>query len=142
MNLNNGFGISKDAKDPVRIIKFLDALMDEKWQKLLPWGEEGVDYTSMRTASSTGRRSSASSRRIRLGSWRTERMRCYGAVPKMEGKYQRRQCDDRRAISRRNSSIAEAGGQGTADAYGYKTWTDFFSRLRRTRFIIRLGRST
>src|SRR5690606_38457144 len=44
INLNNGYGISKDAEDPVRIIKFLDALMDEDWQKFLHWGEEGVDY--------------------------------------------------------------------------------------------------
>lgn len=44
LNLNNGFGISVDAKDPVGIIKFLDALMDEKWQKTLSWGIEGEDY--------------------------------------------------------------------------------------------------
>ncbi|GFN30176.1 ABC transporter substrate-binding protein [Paenibacillus xylaniclasticus] len=44
LNLNNGFGITKDAKDPVAILKFFDTLLDEKWMKVLQWGIEGEDY--------------------------------------------------------------------------------------------------
>lgn len=44
-NLQRGYGISIKAKDPVRIIKFMDAQLSEEWQRLLNWGIEGVDYT-------------------------------------------------------------------------------------------------
>jgi len=44
LNLNNGFGITKGAKDPVAILKFLDTMLDEKWSKVLQWGIEGEDY--------------------------------------------------------------------------------------------------
>lgn len=44
LNLNCGFGITKKCKDPVRVIKFLDALLTEEWQKILGWGIAGEDY--------------------------------------------------------------------------------------------------
>jgi putative aldouronate transport system substrate-binding protein len=44
-NLQRGYGISIKAKDPVRIIKFLDAQFDPAWYKIMQWGVEGVDYT-------------------------------------------------------------------------------------------------
>jgi len=39
-----GLGISVKAKDPVRIIQFLDHLAKLETQKLLQWGVEGIDY--------------------------------------------------------------------------------------------------
>ncbi|MFX3635699.1 MAG: ABC transporter substrate-binding protein [Candidatus Pristimantibacillus sp.] len=39
-----GVGITKDAKDPVRIIKFLDYLASDEGQVLRNWGIEGVHY--------------------------------------------------------------------------------------------------
>ena len=44
LNVNTGYAITKSAKDPARIIKFFDALLTEKWQKILGWGIEGEDY--------------------------------------------------------------------------------------------------
>jgi len=40
-----GIGITVDAKDPVRIIKFLDYLASEEGQILVNWGIEGQHYT-------------------------------------------------------------------------------------------------
>jgi len=39
-----GVGISIKAKDPVRIIRFLDAQLSEEAQRVLNWGIEGEDY--------------------------------------------------------------------------------------------------
>lgn len=39
-----GIGISTDAKDPVRAIKFLDYLASDEGQVLLNWGVEGEEY--------------------------------------------------------------------------------------------------
>lgn len=40
-----GIGITVDAKDPVRIIKFLDYLASDEGQVLVNWGIEGLHYT-------------------------------------------------------------------------------------------------
>lgn len=43
-NLGRGVGISKKAKDPVRIIKFINDLLAEDVQRTLEWGIEGKDW--------------------------------------------------------------------------------------------------
>ncbi|MCX7949926.1 MAG: hypothetical protein N2509_07415, partial [Treponemataceae bacterium] len=43
-NLRRGFGISIKVKDPVRIIRFLDAQLSEEAQKVLQWGFLNEDY--------------------------------------------------------------------------------------------------
>ncbi len=44
INVNSGYAISTSCKDPDRIMKALDTLLEEKWQKILQWGIEGEDY--------------------------------------------------------------------------------------------------
>jgi len=44
LNLGRGVGISVKAKDPVRIMKFLNDLMSEDVQRTLEWGIEGQDW--------------------------------------------------------------------------------------------------
>jgi len=41
---NRGIGITKSAKDPVRIIKFFDNLLTDENQRLTQWGIQGVTY--------------------------------------------------------------------------------------------------
>src|SRR5690606_37880176 len=41
---NRGFGITVNAKDPERIIEFIDHLLKEETQILLNWGIEGETY--------------------------------------------------------------------------------------------------
>jgi len=43
-NVGRGMGISKTAKDPVRIIKFINDLLDEEVQRTLGWGIEGQHW--------------------------------------------------------------------------------------------------
>ena len=44
-NIGQGIAISVKAKDPVRIIRFLDAQLDDEVQKIITWyGFEGEDY--------------------------------------------------------------------------------------------------
>ena len=44
LNINRGFGITTGCKDPAKFLKLLDTILSEKWQKILSWGIEGVDY--------------------------------------------------------------------------------------------------
>ena len=39
-----GINITRNCKDPVKFLKFLDSLLDEKWSKIMNWGIEGEDY--------------------------------------------------------------------------------------------------
>jgi putative aldouronate transport system substrate-binding protein len=43
-NLGRGFSISVKAKDPVRIMRFLNEYMSEEWQRTAAWGIEGQDW--------------------------------------------------------------------------------------------------
>ncbi|MDR0908180.1 MAG: hypothetical protein LBM77_00285 [Spirochaetaceae bacterium] len=43
-NLGRGIGISVSAKDPVRIIKFINDLLQEDVQRTIEWGIEGKDW--------------------------------------------------------------------------------------------------
>ncbi|MBN2509170.1 MAG: extracellular solute-binding protein [Spirochaetales bacterium] len=43
-NLGRGVGISINAKDPVRIIRFINELLSEEVQRVIEWGIEGDDW--------------------------------------------------------------------------------------------------
>ncbi len=45
MNKDRGAGISINCKCPERLVKFMDAMLSDEWQKILFWGIEGEDYT-------------------------------------------------------------------------------------------------
>ncbi|MBB6671630.1 extracellular solute-binding protein [Cohnella nanjingensis] len=44
INSNNNWQISKNAKDPARIIQYVDFLLTDEGQKLINWGIEGKHY--------------------------------------------------------------------------------------------------
>lgn len=126
-NLNNGFGISKDAKDPVRIIKFLDALMTEDWQKTLSWGQQDIDYK----VGTDGKFSRTPEQRKQQEdvTWKLANRAdaFYGALPKLEGTY-----SDGNATSAGNQpgeyyDSLKPEDKELLDAYGHKTWVEFFT---------------
>jgi putative aldouronate transport system substrate-binding protein len=45
MNKDRGAGISINCKYPERLVKFMDAMLSDEWQKILNWGFEGEDYS-------------------------------------------------------------------------------------------------
>jgi len=45
MNKDRGVGISINCKYPERLVKFMDTMLSDDWQKILNWGIEGEDYT-------------------------------------------------------------------------------------------------
>lgn len=44
LNINRGFGITTNCQDVERMVAFLEEMLSDRWQILLTWGEEGVDY--------------------------------------------------------------------------------------------------
>lgn len=127
VNLNNGFGITVKAKDPVRIIKFLDAIMDEKWQKLFSWGEEGVDY--MVRPDGKFYRTPEQRKQQEDTAWKlaNKAETLFGYLPKIEGSY-----SDGNATSPGNQpdeffESLKPLDKEVLSAYGHKTWTEFFA---------------
>lgn len=86
-NLQRGYGISIKAKDPVRIIKLMDTLLSEEWQKLLNWGEKGVDYSLLSTGEPV--RTPAQRAQWDDPTWKlTNRaLLWYEDAPKLEGRF-------------------------------------------------------
>lgn len=127
INLNNGLGITVNAKDPVKLIKFLDTIMSEQWQKLFGWGEEGVDYQ----VGDNGLyyRTPEQRKQQEDVTWKQANKAdaLYGQLPKLEGKY-----PDGNAEGAGNqpdeffANLKDIDREVLA-AYGYKVWTDFFS---------------
>jgi putative aldouronate transport system substrate-binding protein len=44
INVNRGFGISVNCKDPERLVQFMEAMLSDRWQTIIWWGIEGEDY--------------------------------------------------------------------------------------------------
>ena len=45
INVNRGFGISVNAKEPERLVQFMEKMLSDEWQKIIWWGIEGEDYS-------------------------------------------------------------------------------------------------
>ncbi len=127
INLNNGFGISKNAEDPVRIIKFLDALMGEDYQKMLSWGEEGVDYM----VDDKGRfyRTPEQRKQQEDPAWKLANRAdgFYGAVPKTQGTFSDGNATGPGDQPEEFYASLRDEDKKLLDTYGFKTWSDFFS---------------
>jgi putative aldouronate transport system substrate-binding protein len=127
LNLNSGFGITTKCKDPVRVLKFLDALMTEEWQKILGWGIAGEDY--------------------KVGAkglfYRTPEQRVHGDdpmwklanradslwnyAPKMEGTFKDGNSTGPGTQPGEFFETLKPYEQQFLSKYNYKTWADFFS---------------
>ena len=87
-NLINGFSITKNCKDPDRVLKALNLLMTEEWQKTLNWGIEGEDY-SIDSASKQPVWSDKQKANSQDNAWKAKNRAdaILGSLPKIEGKY-------------------------------------------------------
>lgn len=127
LNINNGFGITKNCKDPVGFLKFLDALLTEKWQKILGWGIEGEDYhvdengVFYRTPEQRERGTDLT--------WKLANMaeKLWNFAPKMEGTYSDgNACTPGYQPGEFFESLRPYE-QDFLRKYGYQTWADFYS---------------
>jgi putative aldouronate transport system substrate-binding protein len=128
LNINNGFAITKSCKEPVRFIQFLDALLSEKWQKILSWGIAGEDYKVDAKGVFYMTPEQRSHQRDML--WRLENREdtLWSNSPKMEGTF-----SDGNACSPVDQpgefyDSLEPFDKEFLAAYHYKTWADFYSK--------------
>jgi len=86
-NIYRGMGISKSAKDPVRIIQFINALLDEEVQRTLRWGIEGQHW--QRNAQGIPYRTDEQRKNWNNDQWREQnQVRLMDDIfPKLEGSF-------------------------------------------------------
>ncbi|MGE7824501.1 ABC transporter substrate-binding protein [Paenibacillus sp. NPDC093718] len=127
LNLNNGFGISVNAKDPVKILKLLDALITEDWQKVLSWGIEGEDYI----VNDEGRFMKTQEQRDAFtdGTWKLANKAdaFFGFAPKIEGSYSDGNATDAAAQPEEYKAGLKEYDKKFLEAYGFDSYVDFFS---------------
>ncbi|MFC5470835.1 ABC transporter substrate-binding protein [Cohnella suwonensis] len=128
LNLGNGVGITVNAKDPEKIIKFLDTIITEEWQKIFSWGIEGEDYQ----VGADGKFSRTEEQRKNYDdvAWKQKNRAdtLYGALPHIQGTF-----SDGNADSPGNQPDEYFGTLKPIDkelfaAYGVKMPSDFFSQ--------------
>lgn len=127
LNLNNGFGITKNCKDPVRFLKFLDALMSEKWQKIIQWGIKDVDYL----VDSKGMFYRTEKQRVEQVdlSWRlaNKAQTIIDYAPKMEGTFKDGNATSAGIQPGEFYDSLRPFDKEFLAGYKYKTWADFYS---------------
>lgn len=127
INLGNGFGITVNAKDPVKIIKFIDTLLSEKWQKRMNWGQEGIDYLVgdnglfYRTPEMRTQQEDVTWKQKH----RAESL--WGYMPKLEGRYPDGNAEGAGNQPEEFFANLKDIDKEVLSAYGHKTWTEFFS---------------
>ncbi|KGE19105.1 sugar ABC transporter substrate-binding protein [Paenibacillus wynnii] len=127
LNLNNGFGISVNAKDSVKIIKLLDALMAEDWQKTLSWGIQGEDYE----VNEKGRFIRTQEQRDNAvdSTWilANKAKTIVDFAPKIEGSYSDGNSTGADSQIEEYQAGLKPYDKEILDAYGYNSYVDFFS---------------
>ncbi|GFZ75587.1 ABC transporter substrate-binding protein [Paenibacillus marchantiophytorum] len=125
LNINRGYGISTKAKDPVQIIKFLDSLMTEDWQKTLQWGIQGEDYLVKdgKFARTPEQRSKADDNTWKLAN-KAEAF--FANSPKMQGTYSDGNATDPGTQPQEFYDSLKPQDQEVLKAYNHKTWAEFF----------------
>ncbi|RTE10296.1 sugar ABC transporter substrate-binding protein [Paenibacillus whitsoniae] len=125
LNINRGYGISTKAKDPVQIIKFLDSLMTEDWQKILQWGIQGEDYMVKdgKFYRTPEQRAKADDNTWKLAN-KAEAF--FQNSPKMQGTYSDGNATDPATQPQEFYDSLKPLDQEVMKAYNHKTWAEFF----------------
>lgn len=128
LNLNNGFGITVNAskEQQIRIIKLLDTLIQEDWQKILSWGIEGEDYIVK-----DGRFMKTQEQRdvFTDATWKLANKAdtFYKFAPKMEGVFSDGNNTDGAAQPEEMQAALREYDKNFLAQYGFNTYVDFFS---------------
>lgn len=128
-NLQRGYGISIKAKDPVRIIKFLDEQLDPAWQKIFTWGVEGEDYGFDKSGQPTQTKEQAA--RWDDPTWRLNNLAelWWAEAPKLEGRFSK---GGLACALRQNANLYLATlrpeDQEILKAYGAFSWSDLMDK--------------
>jgi putative aldouronate transport system substrate-binding protein len=127
VNIGRGYGISVKCKDPVAIIKILDALCTEEWQKILNWGIKGEDYL----VGKDGKFYRTPEQRIQQSdpAWlqANKGLEFFASIPKLEGTFADGNATTPSLQPSEYYENLKPEDKDLLNAYKIKTYADFFS---------------
>ena len=139
-NLLNGFSVTKDCKDPDRVLMALDLLMSEKWQKILNWGIEGEDY-SIDAATKQPVWSAEQKTNSNDNAWKASNKAdvIFTSLPKIQGEY-----SDGNAMFLGDNIVEYSKGLTDYDkeffkAYGVKTLNEMMGEAPKMKYTTHVG---
>lgn len=130
LNINQGYGVSVNCKDPKAAVKMLDTLLSEEWQRILSWGIEGEDYL----VNEAGRIYRTEEMREQQSDsvWKTRNKleAFYDAMPKIQGQFSdgNGSCASKQ-VEEFQASLVDYDREFLAK-YGKKTWMEFLNEER------------
>ncbi|NLL07345.1 MAG: extracellular solute-binding protein [Clostridiaceae bacterium] len=129
ININSGYAISTSCKDPDRVMKILDTLLDEKWQKILQWGIEGEDYLVDENGMyyrTEEQRQNSKSEEWKLSNWAESLLQF---CPKLEGSYSDGNATNPNAQPGEYFDSLDDVAKEVLTAYGVKTQGALFGNV-------------
>lgn len=127
LNINTGFALSINNKDPERTIKFFDALLSEEWQIILGWGIEGEDFM----VDDNGEYYMTAEQRKNYNdpTWRLANMAfsLWNYGPKRDGTLSNGNACTPGAQPKEFFDSLPDYDKEFLNAYGHRTWTDFLN---------------
>lgn len=128
MNINQGYGVSSNTDKQAEAVAFLNELLTEKWQKLINWGVEGVDFHT----DDQGRYYRTPEQRIQQDDpvWKTvNRFEAFfDMAPKLQGTYSDGNSFGPTEQPEEFYDSLSDYDKDFLDKYGRKTWVEFLNQ--------------
>ncbi|MGN0181313.1 MAG: extracellular solute-binding protein [Candidatus Ornithomonoglobus sp.] len=127
LNVNQGYGISVNCKDPKAAVKMLDTFLSEEWQKIFQWGIEGEDYL----VNDEGRIYRTPEMREEQSDpvWKTKNKieAFYSDLPKIQGTFSDGNgTTTSKQVEEFQASLSDYD-KNFLDSYGKKSWMEFLN---------------
>jgi putative aldouronate transport system substrate-binding protein len=127
LNVNTGFAITKNCKNPERVIKFFNDIMTEEWQKILGWGIKDEDYLVDDKGIFYRNQEQRDHSTDQAWILANQAYTLWYYAPKMDGTYTDGNACSPGFAPKEFYETLKPFDKEFLKAYGFQTWTDFLS---------------
>lgn len=128
INIGNGYGISRTAKDPDAIMHFFDTTLNREWQDLFYWGIKGKDYEVDKSGHYYRTQAQRDAQNDNNWKYTNSLVSYFSNAPKIGGTWPDGNAIDGPAkqLSEWQATLSDADKE-VLKAYGAKSYQDFYS---------------
>ncbi len=128
MNINQGYSVSVNCKEPDKAVAFLNTILEEDWQILFSWGVEGEDYL----VNEQGRYYRTPEMRTEQDDpvWKTKNKyeAFWDMMPKKQGQYSNGNNYDTDGQPEEFFATLKDYDKKLLEGYGKQTWVQFLNQ--------------
>lgn len=128
INIGNGYGISRTAKDPDAIMHFFDTTLNREWQDLFYWGIKGKDYEVDKSGHYYRTQAQRDAQNDNNWKYTNSLVSYFSNAPKIGGTWPDGNAIDGPAkqLTEWQANLSDADKEVLKN-YGYQSYQDFFS---------------